>query len=1385
MFKQVQSRIIFLIFLIALVFLTGLTALRVSEQRRINNFLAEQVREKKILLKNIVNVTGRNLEQPAYDNTMWDEMVHFVSTGDVKWAQFNIDAALNTFNFQAAFVYRPDMSLVYSVNSLQDTALKTMPVDIKKFGTVLQSRHFMHFFLETSSGLMEFRTAPIQSSSDLQRKGVPAGYFIVGRLWSKSFLGELSALAASKIDFIKADTLNKNTPKFRKTDYLVIATIDLKDWQNKTIKTVRSVTESSIIKQSMEAANEQLIVSLVFTFIILGSMLGFLLFRVSRPLRLISHSLAEEDPEVIEELADEETEYGSIARMMTEFFNQKKKLTREISEREQAERAAWEGEKRYRQSVENSPNPIFTVMKNGVVLTWNNACRDVFKYSAEDIIGQHFRHLFLGMSDTNSIDNIVERVFNGESISSIELYYLCKDGDERYMISSVYPLLNIDGEVESCVFANTDLTGEKKAERELKWNEALLRTMTNSSPLAFYVVNNDTDDILYFNHRFCQIWNIEHIEAKMKQEGMKNNDVIFECIPVLKDVDAYAESCKPLQQRDNRITIEDEIPFKDGRIIRRFSCQIRNDADIYMGRFYIFEDITLRKNSEMALQKSEEKNRAMLTAIPDLIFYLNSNYVCLDYHMQNEHHFPLKPAMYVNHHIREVMNNQLADTFCRALNNAKSGSQAELIEYEMPDANGSNYYLEARIVQTGLGDYLIMMRDITDRKSAEQKLELAVKRMERSNSELKIMNFKYENEILEHKAAELALQATKAQQKSILDNIPYLAWLSDNNLKFIAVNRPLINFVGKSEEFILGQAGENVWPADYAGLYQKNDMDIISQGRQQYIEASLATEKGTAWFEIFKNPIYNEEGQVVGITALAREITERKLAEYEIRKAKESADQANRSKSEFLANMSHEIRTPMNAVLGFAELLKGHVEGAKYQNYLDGIQTSGKNLLQLINDILDLSKIEAGKLAMRYEPMSIHIICRELNQIFSLKCAEKGISLLFEISPLLPAGMLLDELRIRQVLLNLIGNSVKFTEAGAIKVMIASEPSRRGNNDEIDLNIIIADSGVGIPLDQQELIFEAFSQQEGQSTRKYGGTGLGLTITKRLVEMMNGSISVVSTPGKGSEFTVHLNNVRLAAVQQDKANDDDSLENISFTHAVILLAEDIESNRAVVKGFLEEYDFDLIDAHTGKEALDLAKSYKPDLVLMDIQMPVMDGNEAVAILKADEELKSIPVIALTASPFKKENDPGQELFDGLLNKPLSRRELVNTLMEFLPHKKSTSDSEMPSVSQNASLKGFDFADLNDVIIPQIVLQELNGRILAQWEEVQAGMFIDDITAFAEQIKELGEMHQIEVLSRYGSDLYEYADSFKIEKITRLMTRFPEMVNKLAENININ
>lgn len=498
--------------------------------------------------------------------------------------------------------------------------------------------------------------------------------------------------------------------------------------------------------------------------------------------------------------------------------------------------------------------------------------------------------------------------------------------------------------------------------------------------------------------------------------------------------------------------------------------------------------------------------------------------------------------------------------------------------------------------------------------------------------------------------------------------------------------------------------------------------------------------------------------------------------------AKEQAESAHRTKSTFLASMSHEIRTPMNAILGYSRLLSRLVSDERQKEYLNVVQTSGQNLLGLIDDILDLSKIEAGKMNLVYRPMSPIALFNEIENIFRIRAKEKGIDFIIRISPEIPKGLVTDETRMRQILFNIVGNAVKFTDEGYVRLSIAKKSSV--GTSQITLVFTVEDTGIGIPENEIESIFQAFEQQKDQGSR-YGGTGLGLPITKRLVEMMNGKLSVTSTPGRGSTFTIQFQDIDVTSIEITHRKPEISFKDLPvFRDSTVLVVEDNRYNLDLMKTILTAQNLRVLEAEHGKEAVDLimTESGKPDLIIMDLKTPVMDGYDATCMIKADHRYKDIPIIALTADFIRTDRSRIKSCgFQGILSKPIEEAELFSELVKYLPYRESVPspakpEDERQTPDQDEITSALSFLPAKSA---EIINEALTISLMNQWRQLEDSMLLDEWAGFGGQLVQLAESHGFEPLAKYGKHIMDNARNLDIMELKQTILGFPGLVETIS------
>ncbi|MDM8550919.1 response regulator [Desulfobacterales bacterium HSG2] len=593
-------------------------------------------------------------------------------------------------------------------------------------------------------------------------------------------------------------------------------------------------------------------------------------------------------------------------------------------------------------------------------------------------------------------------------------------------------------------------------------------------------------------------------------------------------------------------------------------------------------------------------------------------------------------------------------------------------------------------------------------------------------------------DINERKQMEEALREKEKKYRLLAENASDLIWARDSELRFTYISPSLERLLGykpddlddmELEDLLARFSIENIMNiTDESHVTEESEFSMSESLR---FDQELRHKDGhTIWADTVLTCLYDEENELTGFLGVVRNISDRKKAEEKLRKyaeeleiAKQEAEDANRSKSEFLANMSHEIRTPMNAIIGMSDLVINSELDARQREYLNILRSSARYLLGLLNDILDFSKIEAGKLNIEDKPFRLKDFLQDIEDNFKSHVMQKDIAFVVEQAPDAPLGLIGDPLRLRQVLINLIGNAFKFTEKGEICLRVRNQPPPdSADAKNTVLHFAISDTGIGIPPDKTERLFDAFTQADSSTSRKYGGTGLGLAISQQLVLMMGGDgIAVESELGSGSTFSFTacfgLKDVKDIPEKFSVEENTPSMRNV-FQDVRLLLAEDNKANQIVAWEVLSQAGFTVEIVENGLQAVEAVRNSDYAAVLMDVQMPKMDGLEATREIRNWEypdcglKKSKVPIIAMTASAMMGDRERCLKAgMDDYVSKPIDKTELFRILEKWLSAPVRRSESDVRSFEVQVSNP--DIPDIPD--IPCIDISNALERTGIAWD----------------------------------------------------------------------
>ncbi len=924
-------------------------------------------------------------------------------------------------------------------------------------------------------------------------------------------------------------------------------------------------------------------------------------------------------------------------RMKNGKFVATRAIFRDVTDSRRAEQALVESEEKFRTIFDNASDGMFLVdLKTRKVVLSNAMCLKTLGYTQEEFLS-------LGIPDIHPPEDLpfvfeeINKFTSGEGGVRHDIRFKRKDG--TVFLADLSPaMLTLAGR-ETIVTVFKDVTERRQAEEALRTSEAQLSNAMKIAKLGYWEYDV-VKDLFTFNDQFYSIFRT----SADKVGGYTMRSARYAELFVHPDDMALVgeEIRKALETTDPHFSrqLEHRIIYADGEVgyitVRFF---IVKDAQGRTVRTYgANQDITERKRMEEALRESEGKYRTLVENIPQKIFFKNKDSVYISCNENYAKDLRIKPD--------EIAGKTDHDFFPKDLAEKYRGDDKRVIESKTAEDIEERYIQDGKEIWVHTSKTLVkdengnvtgilgVFWDITERKRAEEAL--------RNNQEL--------------------LRSTIESTADGILVVDEKGRVTHSNARFAEMwHIPDKLIQAKDDEQLL----------NYVLSQLKDPEAFLKKVRQLYQtteeETDLLNFRDGRVFERYSCPLISK-GSIAGRVWSFRDITERKRAEENLIQAKQKAEEASRLKSEFLANMSHEIRTPMNAIIGMTDLSLESELTEEQREYLNIVKESGYSLLSLIDDILDLSKIEAERIELEHLDFDLRALVEGIADTLASRASGKGLELTHSVDTQVPTYIIGDPSRLRQVLLNLGGNAVKFTEKG--EVIIRVRPDKQGE-DGLKLLFEVIDTGVGISPDKYAMIFESFTQADGSHSRKYGGTGLGLSISKRLVQLMGGQIGVDSKPGEGSRFWFTATFGR----HQGREEAGPGLP-VDIRDRVILVVDDNQTNRTVLVKMLESMGCVPQAVEGGAQAIDQLRGSihlgsRVDLVLLDMQMPGMDGEETLRAIKEDPQISEVPVIMLTSIGQRGEVARLRALgCAGYLTKPVKQSQLAETIAAVLSPRRS-------------------------------------------------------------------------------------------------------------------
>lgn len=876
----------------------------------------------------------------------------------------------------------------------------------------------------------------------------------------------------------------------------------------------------------------------------------------------------------------------------------------------------------YKIALDETSGVLISDTKGKILFVNDETCR-MSKYTREELIGKDSTIFDSDFHNTQFFSTLWATIASGK-IWKNEIKNISKDGTYYWTDTTIVPFLDESNSPKKFVSIKKDITKQKQGEQRIN---------------QFFSLSTDFFCVAKTNGYFEKISPAFSKELGFDEEELFSKP-FFEFVHP-DDVERTKQELEKLSNGANTINFKIRFRCKDNSF-RLLSWNATPDKE--SGVLYA----TARDITESS--RIHDENRKL-----SLVAKGTNNIVIITDKQRN--------IEWVNHAFEELTGYQLEEVVGK--------NPGSILQF------GNTQKETILAIRKALNNMETFNGEIENVSKSGRKywIELNISPIFNDNGEL--LNFiAIESDITEKKKKDININNLIQTQNSIFNGVGHAVMFTGANGLIQRINQAGLNLLGYTENEVVGKKGQIDFH-DFGEIVARSmelsqelntpvvpgfETLIAKARNQQNMDANEWTyiskegKRIPVWLSV--TSIKNSDGTLIGYFSAAEDYTVKKQIEQSLIEAKNFAEQAAHAKDSFLANMSHEIRTPLNAIIGFTELLSQNSLDPIQKDYVNNINTAGANLLLIINDILDISKIESGQLVLEANPVDLKSTLKHVYNLLKVKADEKNIEFNLLLDADMPEYVLGDKGRLNQILMNLAGNSLKFTEEGEVTISVKKLAE---TSDKVRLRFSIRDTGIGIPEDKTTTIFERFTQAEATTTRRFGGTGLGLNIVKQLVELQNGEINVKSKVGQGSDFYF---TIEFQKVEKEVELDEPSIENKieePLGNLAILLCEDNELNQHLAKKVIEKFGFKLDIANNGKEGIDMLISKNYDLILMDLQMSVMDGYQTTIYIR--EILKSnIPIIAMTAHSLVGERQKCKDIgMNDYVSKPFKQNELLEKI----------------------------------------------------------------------------------------------------------------------------